>query len=114
MAGLFEGSESGNEVLKNEFDFYVLHSRKPVLVMFTADWCDACKRVSPVVRRVSSNLDGKAMIYQVDVDKHPEVAKRFGISAIPTLMIFNKGKVAERIRTAEEPAIRERLLRYVE
>lgn len=114
MAGFDEEPDPAKYVLNSEFDFYVMHSRKPVLVTFTADWCGSCKRIDPVVKRITSKVQGDAMIYNVDVDKHPEVADRFGVASIPTLLIFDEGKVAERIRTAEESAVHARLLYYIE
>jgi thioredoxin 1 len=114
MAGLNDDPPASRIVLSGEFDVYVLHSPKPVLVTFTADWCGSCKKIDPVITRIASKVDGKAIFYEVDVDKHPEVADRFGVSSIPTLLIFDEGKVAERIHTAEESAILKRLFSYIE
>ena len=115
MADLSElDFEEGNAVFKHEFDFYVLHSRRPVLVTFSADWCAPCKRLEPVVKRAAESLDGKVFTYNVNVDTHPEVAQRFGVSSLPTMLIFDQGECTERLNTAEESAIHERLLHYVE
>ncbi len=68
-----------------------------VLVDFWATWCGPCKLQAPVVDRVAEQLEGKVKVGKLDVDAAPKVAKRLGITAIPTLMIFKNGKKQKQL-----------------
>ena len=74
------------------FNLEVLNSDKPVLVDFWATWCGPCKMLAPAVEKVANNLEGKIDIVKVDVDENPVVANTYGISSIPTLILFKGGK----------------------
>ncbi len=65
---------------------------KPVLVDFFAQWCGPCKIAAPVVDELSGEYAGKAHIYKVDVDEEPQIAQRFGVMSIPTVIIFKGNK----------------------
>lgn len=67
-----------------------------VLVDFWATWCGPCKKQSPIVDKVAGKLGGKAKVVKVDIDAAPKTAKRLGIEAIPTLIIFKDGKPEKR------------------
>lgn len=79
------------------FEDEVLKSDIPVLVDFWAEWCAPCKIVSPVVQEIADDYEGKLKVGKINVDRHAQVAARFGIRSIPTLMIFKDGKVADQI-----------------
>jgi thioredoxin 1 len=79
------------------FEQDVLQSPIPVLVDFWAVWCGPCRMVAPHVDAIAAELAGKVKVVKVDVDSEPEIAGRFGIMSIPTLMIFKDGKEADRI-----------------
>lgn len=70
----------------------IINSDKPVLVDFFAEWCGPCKTMSPILNDVKTQLQEKATIIKVDVDKNPEAAASFQVRSVPTLMIFKKGK----------------------
>jgi thioredoxin 1 len=66
---------------------------QPVLVDFYADWCGPCKAMAPVLDEVKSRMGQSAHIFKVNVDKHPDLAKQFGVMSIPTLIAFSKGQI---------------------
>ena len=63
-----------------------------VLVDFYAEWCGPCKMLTPVLESVANKLDGKVKIVKVDVDESPDLAQRFGIMSVPTMILFKKGQ----------------------
>ncbi len=71
-------------------------SQQPLLVDFYADWCGPCQTLAPVLDQVVADLDGKIILYKVNVDKHPQLAQQFAIRSIPHLMLFKKGKILWR------------------
>ena len=84
------------EVTDATFDEVVLKSDKPVIVDFWAAWCGPCRMVAPIMDQISQEYEGKAIVAKVDVDNNQEFAAKFGIRNIPTVLIFNKGEVAEK------------------
>jgi len=84
------------EVTDATFDEVVLKSDKPVIVDFWAAWCGPCRMVAPIMDQITEEYEGKAIITKVDVDKNQEFAAKYGIRNIPTVLIFNKGEVAEK------------------
>lgn len=85
------------EITDANFEQEVLKSDKPVLVDFWAVWCGPCKMIAPVVEELAREYDGKLKVAKMDVDNNPEVAMRFGIRSIPTLMVFKNGQVVDQI-----------------
>jgi thioredoxin 1 len=71
----------------------VLDSTIPVLVDFWAPWCGPCRLAGPIIDQVSIKAIGKAKVYKLNVDENPEISQKFGISSIPTVMVFKNGKV---------------------
>ncbi|VBB46897.1 Thioredoxin [uncultured Paludibacter sp.] len=71
----------------------IINSGQPVLVDFYATWCGPCKAVSPIVEAVGKEVQGKARVLKVDVDKNQQIAAALQIRAVPTLAIFKNGKV---------------------
>jgi len=80
-----------------DFDKEVLQSDVPVLVDFWAVWCGPCRMVAPHVDAVAEEFAGKAKVFKVDTDAEGEIASRYGIMSIPTLLFFKGGKVADQI-----------------
>ena len=81
-----------------DFDKEVLESEQPVLVDFWAVWCGPCRAIAPAVDAVAEEYAGKAKVYKLNVDDSPEIAGRYGVMSIPTLMIFKDGqKVGELV-----------------
>ena len=77
------------------FDQEVLHSDKPVLVDFYADWCGPCKMLSPVVEEIAGESDAYR-VCKINVDDAPEIAARYRVMSIPTLIVFQGGEAAAR------------------
>jgi len=85
------------EFTDGNFQKEVLESAVPVLVDFWAVWCGPCTMIAPVVEEIANEYNGRLKVGKVDVDNNPEISMRFGIRSIPTLMIFQGGKVVEQI-----------------
>jgi thioredoxin 1 len=82
------------------FEQAVLNSDKPVFVDFWAEWCPPCKRIAPLVDELGKEYAGRAVVAKVDVDKSPQVASRYGITSIPTLIVFKGGEPVEAVMGA--------------
>jgi thioredoxin 1 len=77
----------------SNFDQEVLKSDKPVLVDFWAEWCGPCKALSPILDEIATELNGKANVMKVNVDEASDLAQKYGIRGIPTLIFFKNGEV---------------------
>ena len=85
------------ELNSSEFQNEVLNSNGAVLVDFSATWCGPCKMLAPIVEELSSEMKGKAKVFKVDVDKSGDIAQKYNIMSVPTVMIFKKGNVVDKM-----------------
>jgi thioredoxin 1 len=83
------------ELTSANFDAEVTQSQLPVLVDFWAPWCGPCRMMSPIIDAVAAKYEGKVSVCKVNVDEAGDIAGRFGIRSIPTLMIFKGGQQAD-------------------
>ena len=86
--------ESINE---SNFDEKVVQSSSPALVDFWAEWCGPCKMLTPVLEELSKDNESKINIFKVNVDENQQLAVKFGIRSIPTLLFFKGGEVQEQV-----------------
>jgi thioredoxin 2 len=84
------------------------HAEIPVLVDLWAPWCGPCRAVSPVLEQLARRYAGRLKLVKVNVDEAPEVARRFAVQAVPTLLVTDRGQViARQAGAAPEPALRQ-------
>ena len=84
-------------VTESDFQNKVLDADKPVLVDFTAGWCQPCKMIDPIVKQLAQDWDGKVKVVKLDADENPNILMQYGVLGIPTLMLFKSGQVKERL-----------------
>jgi thioredoxin 1 len=85
------------EITQDTFDKEVIEESLPVLVDFGAVWCGPCKMLDPLIEEISSEHAGKLKVVKVDVDHNGEIAMKYQIMSVPTLMLFSGGEVKERL-----------------
>lgn len=84
-------------VTEADFQTEVLNAANPVLVDFTAVWCQPCRMIDPIVKQLAQDWDGKVKVVKLDADQNPNILMQYGVMGIPTLMLFNGGEIKERL-----------------
>ena len=79
-------------VSSSDFQSKVLDATEPVLVDFFATWCGPCKMIAPTVDEVAAEVTGRARVVKVDIDASPDIASRYGVMSVPTLVAFQGGQ----------------------
>ena len=82
-----------NATTDQSFKQDVLEADQPVLVDFWAPWCGPCRMVGPIIDRISEKTQGKAKVFKLNVDENPSTAGKYGITGIPTVIVFKNGQV---------------------
>jgi thioredoxin 1 len=89
-------SENVKEFTDGNFEAEVLNSSEPVLVDFWAEWCMPCRALAPTIEKIAKDYAGKAKVGKVDTDSNRDISIKYGINAIPTVILFKDGQVAAK------------------
>ena len=92
------------------FDKEVLGADKPVLVDFYADWCGPCKMMAPAVEQLAEEMEGTAIVGKLNVDENEEIAMRYQVMSIPTLLIFKGGQIVNKAVGVQKKEIVRKML----
>lgn len=84
------------KITKENFESEVLNSDVPVLVDFWATWCGPCKMIAPTIEMLAQEYEGKVKVGKIDVDEEQEIAMKYGVASIPTLVLFENGAEVNR------------------
>jgi len=90
-------AENVIEFNDQNFDSDVLKADTPVLVDFWATWCGPCKAIAPIVEEIANEFSGQVKVGKMDVDSNNQVAMKYGIRSIPTLLLFKNGEVVDQV-----------------
>jgi len=97
-------------VTEQSFEDEVLHSDKPVIVDFWAEWCGPCHAVAPVLDRIVEESNGDLKLVKVNIDEQPALSQRYGVQSIPTMILFKNGEpAAAAIGAQPKPALEKAL-----
>lgn len=91
-----ENDKHAIELTDSNFEKLVLNSELPVMVDFWAEWCGPCRMIGPSIEAIAQEYDGRAVVGKVNVDLNPQVAVKYGIHSIPTVLIMKNGEVINR------------------
>ena len=97
-------------VTTTTFEQEVLQSETPVLVDFWAEWCGPCHAVSPILDRIAEERAGSLKLVKINIDEEPDIAERYGIASIPTMILFRDGQPAVSVIGAQPKGAIERTL----
>ncbi len=89
---------------QDNFDEEVLSSEQPILVDFWAPWCGPCRMVGPIVEDLAADYDGRVKVGKVNVDEEEELARKYGVMSIPTLIVFQGGREVQKAIGARSKA----------
>lgn len=91
-------------VTKDNFKQQILEADKPVIIDFWAPWCTYCRRIAPAFDKIAAQQEDKLIFAKIDIDESPEIAERYDIDTIPTLLLFKGGEVTGSIVAPDSKA----------
>ncbi|HZN70049.1 MAG TPA: thioredoxin [Tepidisphaeraceae bacterium] len=89
-------SDNVKDFTDANFETEVLNSAQPVLVDFWAEWCMPCRLLAPTIEKIAKDYAGKVKVGKVDTDSNRDISMKYGISAIPTVILFRNGQIAQK------------------
>ena len=99
----------------NNFEKEVVESEIPVIIDFWAEWCAPCRMIAPIFKELAGEYEGKLKFGKLNVDENQDIAMRYGIQGIPTMMIFKKGMIVDRIVGAmPKPLLKQKIDQILE
>lgn len=98
------------EVTEATFDEEIMRSSIPVVAEFWAEWCPPCRAIAPVLHSIATDYDGRLRVFTINVDDHPELARRYQVISIPTILVFSDGELRRQLVGARS---RSRLLKDI-
>jgi thioredoxin 1 len=98
------------DVTDANFEDEVLKSDVPVVLDFWAEWCAPCRAISPILKQLAEDYDGKVKVVKMNIDENPETPGKYGVRAIPTVLAFNNGQVVEQLQGARPKAAFEEMV----
>lgn len=84
------------EITDANFQEVVINAGKPAIVDFWAEWCGPCRMLTPIIKELSTEYEGRVVVGKVDVDSNPGISAKYGIRNIPTLLFFKDGQVVDK------------------
>ncbi len=84
------------EITDTNFQEVVIEAGKPAVIDFWAEWCGPCRMLTPIIKELSTEFEGRVVVGKVDVDSNPGISAKYGIRNIPTLLFFKDGQVVDK------------------
>ena len=100
-------------ITKDNFQAEIMESEIPVLVDFWAAWCGPCRMLSPIIDQIEAEYKGRIKVGKIDVDAQGELATQYSIMTIPTLIMFSKGEIADRLQGATKASIEAMINKHI-
>ena len=98
------------DVTDATFEAEVIQSNVPVVLDFWAEWCAPCRAISPIIKQLAEDYDGKIKVVKMNIDENPQTPGKYGVRAIPTVLAFQNGQVIQQVQGARPKAAFEEMV----